>query len=127
MKKFAIFAASVFPALVFAQVPVNSFTDLLGAITYFIGLLVPTILGLAILFFIFALLRYVTAKDEDTQKEARTLILNGVIILFVMVSVWGLVNILVGTFRLDTNLKQVPGIPGVPLGVPLVPANSAKK
>lgn len=114
MKKFAIFAASAFPALVFAQARINSFGGALATLKGFIADLVPIILGLAVLFFLFALLRYVTAKDEDNQKEARSLILNGVIILFVMVSIWGLVNILVGTFGLDTqNVPPGPQIPGV--------------
>ena len=45
---------------------------------------------------------YHTEKDEDKQKEARGVMLYGVIVLFVMVAVWGLVNVLLNGFGLAT-------------------------
>jgi hypothetical protein len=60
---------------------------------------ISLILALAVVYFIAGLVKYVkSAGDEDSRREAVTMIMYGVIGLFVMVSVWGLVNLLRGTF-----------------------------
>lgn len=87
--------------------------DALRAVGDFINALVPIIIGIAFLTFLWGVGKYVTAKDEDGQKEARGTILWGIIILFVMVSVWGLVNVLRSTLGLDTG-----SIPTAPPAVP---------
>jgi hypothetical protein len=58
-------------------------------------------------------LKYVVAKDSDAQKEARNIMVMGVIVLFVMVSIWGLVALLQDTFDIDsgaapTDINLIP-------------------
>ncbi len=61
--------------------------------------LVGFIIGLALLYFLWGLSKFVlNSGDEGAVKEAKQMMVWGVIALFVMVSVWGLVNILTGTF-----------------------------
>lgn len=60
--------------------------------------LVPLMIGFAVLYFLWGTLKYVQAKDGETQVEARSMITHGIIVLFVMVSVWGLVNLIVVSF-----------------------------
>ena len=69
----------------------------------FIAALVPLIIGIAVIYFLFGVLKYVIAKDSDSQKEARSIMVMGIIVLFVMVSVWGLVNILQDTFNIQNS------------------------
>jgi hypothetical protein len=118
MKKYLVFAAAfLFPALTFAQGRqgggFSSLQDTLGTLTNFINALIPFAIGIAVLVFIFGLISFITAgADEEKRKGARNTIIWGIIILFVMVSVWGLVNVLRNTFSLD---NQVPDdIPAVP-------------
>jgi hypothetical protein len=73
--------------------------------------LIPIVIGLAVLFFLWGVLKYVVSKDDEAQKEARGVMLYGIIALFVMVSVWGLVNILGDTLRLNPNTPPAPQIP----------------
>ncbi len=77
-------------------------TDFKCVVSFFtnsINLLIPLIIGVAVLLFIFGLLKYMSAGgDSDAVKEARNYIIFGIIALFVMISVWGLVHILVNTF-----------------------------
>ncbi len=47
--------------------------------------------ALALAYFLYGLLQYVTVLDEKKKKEARDTIFYGVIGLFVMASIWGLV------------------------------------
>lgn len=91
----------------------------LGKILQFVGDLIatviPLIIGLAVLLFLWGVLKYVTSGgDPEKRTEARNTMIWGIIAIFVMVSVWGLVNILVDTFGLDNDVQSAPGIPPPP-------------
>lgn len=67
--------------------------------------LIPLLIGLGLVAFFWGLIKYFTSIENDEEKKkARSLIIYGVIILFVMVSVWGLVNILKNTFFSEGGL-----------------------
>jgi len=59
---------------------------------------IPVVIGLALLTFLWGVMKYGTSRDEASRKESIAIIINGIIVLFVMVSVWGLVAILQATF-----------------------------
>jgi VIT1/CCC1 family predicted Fe2+/Mn2+ transporter len=76
---------------------------------------IPFIIALTLLFFLWNMFRLVISSNEDVRKEAIKMITFGIIALFVMVSVWGLVNILIHTFNLrGLNTSRVMNGPGVP-------------
>ncbi len=63
------------------------------------GSVIPFLIGLGLIIFLVGLVGYVSAGDNEEKREAgRGLILFGIITLFVMVSVWGLVKIIYTTF-----------------------------
>ena len=101
--------AAAFPFIVGAADGINNVLDRVADI---IAQLVPIVIALALLTFLWGVLQYVIAKDPESQKDARGVMLYGIIALFVMVSVWGLVQILGDTFGLDGSVK--PPIPAVP-------------
>lgn len=109
MKKF-VYAASAFmlPLLAGAQQSVTSVQQL-GS--YFISLIediaVPVIFALAFLIFIWGVFQYFVAggADEEKRDKGKMLMLYGLIGFFIMVSVWGLVNILIGSVRLDDTVN----------------------
>lgn len=103
--------ALAFPVLVFAQQSSGLFFAL-DTFATLVSRLIPIIIGLAVLYFLWGVLKYVIAKSEDEQKEARNVMLMGVIVLFVMVSVWGLVNLLADTLNLNENAPPPPQLPG---------------
>jgi high-affinity K+ transport system ATPase subunit B len=75
--------------------------DFSSLVALFIGMiktLVPLVVGLTLLYFIWGIFRLVQSNSEDSRKEAIGVITYGVVSLFVMVSVWGLVSILTSTF-----------------------------
>jgi hypothetical protein len=88
---------------------VHDFKSLVQLLLGLLKLLVPLIIGLAMVLFLFGIVRYITAgQDENRMKEGRNLMIYGIIALFVMVSVWGLVAILTSTiFGGALNLPQV--------------------
>lgn len=78
----------------------------------FINRLVPFVISLTVLVFLWGIFKYLTAQgDSDSRKEALGYITWGVVSLFVMVSVWGLVNILVRSVNLDNTAPPAPGLP----------------
>lgn len=86
--------------------------SVLTQIQNLIGQVVPILIGLAVLYFMWGVMKYVAAKDPESQKEARSIMIYGIIVLFVMVSVWGLVNVLASTLDVDVG-GSVEGVGGL--------------
>lgn len=98
------------PVVTFAQ-DIQGGIDTIGEI---IAALIPIGIGLALITFIWGILKYVIAKDEEGQKEARSVMIYGVIALFVIVSVWGLVGLIGNTFGIDQGGNvETPSVPGL--------------
>lgn len=58
-------------------------------------LLVPIFITIALIYFIYGVIKYITAGgEEEERKKARNTIIYGIIGLFAIVSVWGLITIL---------------------------------
>jgi len=84
------------------------FRNLQDVLKFFVDLinnyLVPLIISLALIYFLWGVAKYIQKPDE----KGREMILWGLIGLFVMVSVWGLVNLLGGTFNLINTQPPMP-------------------
>jgi succinate dehydrogenase/fumarate reductase cytochrome b subunit len=74
--------------------------------------LVPLLIGLAVVVFIYGVLILMFSEGGEKKEEGKQYMLWGIIGIFVMVSVWGLVNILKGTFGLD------PAVPKIEIKLP---------
>ena len=66
-------------------------SSLVQSIGNIVNLVIPIIFALALLGFFYGLILYFFGKDESKEKAKKTMIW-GIVILFVMASVWGLVN-----------------------------------
>lgn len=74
------------------------FGSLIGLLVSMIKTVVPLIVGLTLLYFIWGVFQLVRSNGPDAREEAVAVITHGIVSLFVMVSVWGLVSILTSTF-----------------------------
>ncbi|MEK7510910.1 MAG: pilin [Patescibacteria group bacterium] len=119
MKKLGYIAvAFAAPLFAFAQIQATSAGTLATSIIQFINtFLVPLIFALAFLVFIWGVFQYFIAggHDEEKKEKGKSLMLYGLIGFFVMVSVWGLVNILTNTFNLQNSTGPARGYPDAPL------------
>lgn len=110
--------AVLFPAVALAQIVVTDVTSLVMVLEIIMNAVVPFLVGLAVLLIIYGIVGYISkADDEEKRTEAKNFIVWGIIGVFVMVSVWGLVNILVNTFFFADNTSNIIGAtytPGVP-------------
>ncbi len=76
--------------------------------------LVYLIIAVAVFVFLFGIFKFIRSEGDDKQA-GRELMFWGIVGIFVMISVWGLVAILQGTFNLSGNYDITPrqvNIPG---------------
>ncbi len=90
--------------------------ELLGKVIVILNGIVPIIIGLAILVILWGIFTYITkAGEEEKRAEAKQFILYGVIGVFIMLSLWGFVSILVNTFNIKQEiiLDDIPKVPTI--------------
>jgi len=75
-----------------------------------LNLILPLIVAVAVVWFIYQVFRYTVAGNEEEKGNTKIQIVWGVIGIFVMVSVWGLVGILRSTFNLNNTRISAPTI-----------------
>ena len=113
MKKTAIISTLMLamPAIALAQ-DANIILLKVGVI---LGQATPLVVALAVLFFFWGLAMYIlNAGDEEKRDKGRSIMIWGVIALFVMVSVWGLVRIIGNTFGVtEGGSVMLPTIPTI--------------
>lgn len=118
IKKITFILTTLFiPVLTFAQIgPVPAADGTLDGfflqmIAILNGVLIIT-MGIALVTFLWGVLTYTFgSKGADDKTKSKNFIMWGIVGLFVMISVWGIVNILTGTFFEDADLiapKQLP-------------------
>ncbi|MBP9856177.1 MAG: hypothetical protein KBC48_02665 [Candidatus Pacebacteria bacterium] len=108
------YALTALPVLALAQFGnlEQSFETIIDLIN---SIIIPLIVGIAGVYFMIGVIKYVTSGDsEEGRKGARNMMIWGIIALFVMISVWGLVNILIDTFNFSENTIRPSDLPEIP-------------
>ncbi len=86
------------PILAFAQ-NAGQITTSLTNIQNILNSIIPILLIIATIVFLWGVIQFITAgADEEKRGNARSLMIYGLIALFVMVAVWGIVRVLVQFF-----------------------------
>lgn len=81
------------PAVASAQ-SLQPLANLIGAVARLVGALVPILITLALVAFFWGLIQYlVKGGDKKSVGNGKRLMIWGLITLFVMVSVWGIVRL----------------------------------
>lgn len=86
-----VLGAMLLPLTSFAAL--DNLKGLVGDIGNIIDTLIPIIFTLAVLGFFYGLVKYIFGAEHDKDAAKKTM-LWGVVALFVMATVWGLVNFL---------------------------------
>lgn len=92
---------------------VKDFQYMLCKISEIFGAVLPVLVGLGVIYFVWGVVSYVIASDEEAKKTGRDRIIYGLIGLAVIISMWGLVKILGNTFGLNNN-QEIINYPTVP-------------
>jgi hypothetical protein len=64
---------------------------------------VPALITIAVIYFIWGVITFMGSSDEESKKMARTKIINGLIGLFVIVAFWGIIAIVKQTFGVGNS------------------------
>ena len=80
----------VAPLSVFAA---SDASYILGVIGTLLGYIIPILITLAVVYFIWGVIQYTMAGDEEKKKKARGMIIQGLIGLFVIVAFWGILSL----------------------------------
>jgi hypothetical protein len=100
------------PALTFAAdfAPPYDFKSLVDTIIRnILNPLMALLVAAAVVYFIWGVVQYINrGEDEGARREGANKMWYGIVGLFVIFSVWGLVGIVSGTFDLDNSQPTLP-------------------
>src|SRR3989344_9261806 len=117
MKKALAFASASLAAFALPLVSLAAVTNLPDAGSFIINvinnILVPVLFAIAFIVFLWGAFKtfIIGANDATVKESGKNLMLWGLIGFFVMVSVWGLVNILTGTVSFGNGNGPSGGTP----------------
>jgi len=124
MKKALVIASGTLAAFALPLVSLAAVNNLSDAGSFIINtinnILVPVLFAVAFIVFLWGAFKtfILGANSEEVKDQGKNLMLWGLIGFFVMVSIWGLVNILTGTVSFGNNAGPSSGTPkaGVQIG-----------
>ncbi|MDP2641869.1 MAG: hypothetical protein Q8P21_01070 [bacterium] len=113
MKKVILAALTLAPAFAFAQ-SLGNIETLVRSVGRLVDLALPIVVAIALLGFFWGRVKFIFAQGDETAKEqGKHIMLWGIIALFVMVSVWGLVRFIGNAFGINQGDSII--VPTVPL------------
>jgi len=113
MKKFAKIVAGSLSALPFmalaqTQVDTSYLRSLITGAKNLLDQLVIFLVALAVVWFIWNVVRYVMSSDEEKKGAAKSQMIWGIIAIAVIVSIWGIVGILQNLFGVGSGAVVDP-------------------
>jgi hypothetical protein len=96
-------AALALPALASAATLLNT----LALANTFLNALIGLFITLAIVVFFWGLIRYLVSVGEE-KHAGLTIMFYGVLAIFVMVSIWGIIRLLQSTFSVTSTSPVIP-------------------
>ncbi len=96
LNKISLLSIFFIPKIIFAQSPnFTYFNSAVIAIGQLVEQLIPIVIALGLLSFIWGLVQFIMSLgDEESKDVGKRRMVWGIITLFVIVSVWGIVNLL---------------------------------
>ncbi len=111
MKKLIAVVLFASPVLTFAQ-GVTDANSLIAKFNRLVNAAIPIIVTLAVVWIVWYVFKYMIAGGEEEKKASKGGIVYGIVGLAIILSIWGLVNILVRTLGLDNTVpvNQLPHV-----------------
>jgi hypothetical protein len=114
MKKLIGFSLAFAPFFALAA-EIKNADNLIAKFNSLVNQAIPVLITFAVLYIIFAVVKYMIAGSEDDKKKSAAMVGYGIAGLAVILSIWGLVNLLVNTFDLDNTVPRGD----IPKAIPL--------
>lgn len=91
---------------------INTIQGLICKLNELLGAILPLLIALGVVYFVWGVISYVVGGDEEAKKKGRDKMIYGIIGLVVIVGMWGLVRIVTNTFGLqNTTNINFPTVP----------------
>ena len=104
MKKIISFGSVLgIPSLALAATGDATFGTILSTLLNLLSYVIPALITIAVIYFIWGVITFMTSSDEEAKKMGRTKIINGLIGLFVIVAFWGIIGVVKSTFGINNN------------------------
>jgi len=103
---------SAMPLLAFAAPTgqnIGYITSLLDNATSILNKVVVLLIAFAVVWFIYNVVKYSMAGDEEGKEAAKQQMIWGIIALAVIISIWGLVNLLQSVFGVQEGTNSFNG------------------
>lgn len=84
--------------------------QIINAVAYIVGLVIPILIGAALIVFFYGLIRYIL----HPEKGGKSIMWAGLISLFVMVSVWGIIAFAQSALGIRGNSSAPQNAPYIP-------------
>ena len=104
MKKVISLAVSLSPFVAMAA----TIFDIIDVIANVVSTLIPLLISIALLVFFYGVVKYIIAKGPEAKETAKDTMIYGIIGLFAIVAVWGLVALIKNTFGIYETTTDVP-------------------
>ncbi|MEK7642789.1 MAG: hypothetical protein AAB392_03255 [Patescibacteria group bacterium] len=106
MKKVLFGIVGLFALPFVASAELENVESIISSIGDIVDLLIPIVFALALLFFFWGVAMYIFGSDESKVSAKKTM-LWGVVAIFVMAAVWGLVKFIGDALGVDTDQGAV--------------------
>jgi hypothetical protein len=98
------FGALLLPALASAA----TLKDTLVLVSQFLNGVIGLFITLAIVVFFWGLIKYLFSMDQENAHEGIKIMFWGLIAIFVMVSIWGIIRLLQSTLQVTSTDPVIP-------------------
>jgi len=115
MKKYSLLLVALAVMPFFAHAQLGNIEGIVESIGNIVSLATPIVVGLALLVFFWGLVKFIfAAGNEDNKEDGKRLMIYGIIALFVIVAIAGILNFIKDAIGLDdsTTIKP-PRVQGI--------------
>ncbi len=107
-KQTTVLTLILWGAAVFPQVSFAAFDKIKGLLRDFksiLDLLIPITFALALIFFFWGLAQFIRSVSDKTIAEGKNKMIWGIIALFVMISIWGIIGYIGDSLGIKTGIS----------------------
>ncbi len=90
--------------------PGSGIGGLLTNIQLFINSIIPILLALGVVYFVWGVVKFMIADSEEAKTKGRDTIIYGIIGFAVIIGMWGLVNVVVNSLGFSSGQLNVPSL-----------------
>ncbi len=102
---YSLLSASIcVPQISFAAF--DKIKNLLNDFKELLDLVIPITFALALLFFFYGLAQFIRSISDKTIEEGKNKMKWGIVALFVMVSIWGIIGYIGDSLGIETGVKK---------------------